>query len=80
MIKDLARGHVVFEFEGKTATVHGEAYLRGHGSPDFVIYANSFSNWDPPHQEEPLDADTKERLLLALVAAFSERGMTSVVE
>jgi hypothetical protein len=80
MIKSLTRGTVVFEFEGKTATLQGEGYLRGHGSPDWVIYANSLVGWDVPHQREVLDDDVKTRLLAALLAAFRARGMTAVVE
>jgi Immunity protein 74 len=51
MLEILTRGSVVFEFEGKTVTLQGEGYLRGHGSPDWVIYENSLVGWDPPPRE-----------------------------
>ena len=80
MIKKLSRGSVTFEFEGRTATLQGEAYLRGFGSPDFIVYANSLTQWDPPHQAETLDEATKARVLDALLAAFQARGMAALVE
>jgi hypothetical protein len=80
MIKNLTRGSVVFQFEGKTIMLQGEGYLRGHGSPDFVVYENSVVNWEPPHETEPIDDATKRRLLAALLDSFRESGMTATVE
>jgi hypothetical protein len=80
MIKNITRGTVVFEFEGKTITLQGEAYLRGHGSPDFVVYENSAISWDPPHETEPVDDPTKVRLLAALLESFRDGGMTAILE
>jgi hypothetical protein len=80
MIKELARGHVDIEFEGKRATIQGEAYLRGYGSPDFVIYENTFLSWSSPDEHEPLDDGTKRRVLSALVATFKDQGLTAIVE
>jgi Immunity protein 74 len=80
MIKKLSRGSVTFEFEGRTATLQGEAYLRGFGSPDFVVYANSLLQWDPPHEAEMLDGATKARLFDALLVAFQARGMSAEIE
>ena len=80
MIKALGRGSVVVEFEGRTAVIRGEAYLRGRGSPDFVMYESSLSSWEAPHHLEPIDAQTKKRLLTDLIEAFRERGIAAVVE
>lgn len=80
MIKNMTRGLVEFEFEGKTAIIHGEAYLPGYGSPDFVAYENSITRWEPPHENEPFDDAIKKRLFAALVAAFHEKKWTIVVE
>ena len=80
MIKQLSRGTIVFEFEGKTVTLQGEGLLRGHGSPDYVIYRNSLIRWDPPHEREPLDDATQQRLLDALLRSFADRDMTAEVE
>jgi hypothetical protein len=70
MIKNLTRDCVVFEFEGKTAAIQGEAYLRGYGSPDFVIYEKSITHWDPPHQWTVIDEQTVKTAILCASGCF----------
>jgi hypothetical protein len=81
MIISVTRAQIVFGFDGKIGVVEGEAYLRGHGTPDFIVYANTLQKWNPPHEAELLDDDMRRRTLDALVAAMSsERKMTVEVE
>lgn len=42
---EIARGHVVLEAYCKSIKIYDEALLRGHGSPDFVVYSNSIGRW-----------------------------------
>jgi hypothetical protein len=80
MIIDITRGHVVFEFAGKRLTIQGEAYLPGHGSPDFVIYRNSIRRWDPPDHEHLIDTETREDILQALAREMRDSGMKVEIE
>lgn len=80
MILEITRSHVRLLIDGRTVTVGGEAYLRGYGSPDFVAYANSFDNWDPPFDGETIDGLTKQRILNAIVGELAARGMTCEIE
>lgn len=75
MIKDVTRGHIEFEFEGRLVTVPGEALLPGHGSPDFVVFSKMLTGWDPPYDGVAMDEATKARLLDALVSEMSAAGM-----
>ncbi|MBZ2209932.1 Imm74 family immunity protein [Massilia soli] len=34
--------------DNKTVKVSGESFLRGHGSPDFIIDIGSIKKWDAP--------------------------------
>ena len=80
MIKRVTPAEIVFEFEGKTGVVDGEALMPG-SSPDFVIYARSFEKWEPPHDGELLDDDIKKKVLETVVAAMmSERKITVEVD
>jgi hypothetical protein len=79
-IKNITRGYVEFEHQGRTAIIEGEGLLRGHGSPDFVLYSNTFNQWEAPHAAETISDETKQTLLADLLKAFAERGMTAEIE
>jgi hypothetical protein len=80
MILDITRGHIRVSLAGKTASVGGEGYARGHGNPDFVIYRNTILAWDPPNQSEWIDEATKDLILADIIAGLVDRGMTVEVE
>ena len=80
MIVHIARGHIVLEFEGKQVTIRGEAFLPGHGSPDFIVYSNSIHRWDPPNDDEAIDEATKKRILDALIQEMKRRNMIVEIE
>ena len=81
MILEISRGRVRAQIGVKTATVEGEGYLKGHGSPDFVLYRNSIRTWDPPHDPDVIDDATRESILSTIKAEMqSEKGMTVEVE
>lgn len=80
MIRSVARGHVVFEFGGKTATIPGEALLPGHGSPDFVIYGDLFTSWDPPDDGVQISAKERELVLEALEREMRNEGYRVEIE
>jgi hypothetical protein len=59
--------------------VYGEAFLRGYGSPDFVLYQNSIKKWEPPDDREVTPAE-KERLIQFIKDEFSRRKMFLEIE
>jgi len=79
-IKNITRGHVEFEHDGRTAIIEGEGLLRGHGSPDFVLYSNTLKQWEAPHTAEAISDETKQTLLADLLKAFAQKGMTAEIE
>ncbi|MDP9033560.1 MAG: Imm74 family immunity protein [Myxococcota bacterium] len=80
MIKNITRGYVDIEIDGKLARIGGEAYHRGYGSPDFVLYANSLERWEPPHNTVRLDDAARDAILNRAAKEMRERGMTVEIE
>ena len=64
----------------KSVTIYGEAFLRGYGSPDFVLYQNSIENWDAPNDQEKLTSAEKEDLIQFLKSEFRRRKMVLEIE
>ncbi len=80
MIKNITRGHVDIEIDGKWARIYGEAYLPGYGSPGFVLYANSLERWEPPHNTARLDDAARDAILNRAAEEMRARGMTVEIE
>lgn len=76
---DVARGHVRVRVGRRAATLQGEAFLPGHGSPDFELLPASFRHWDAPHDTEVLGDAERERVVAGAAAALRARGMAVVV-
>jgi len=70
-----ARGHLKVRVDDRVATIYGEAFLRGHGSPDFLVYSNSLEKWDEPHARENLSEIDKNRIFAFLRDEFLRNGM-----
>jgi hypothetical protein len=66
--------------DDRIARLQGEAFLRGHGSPDFVVYSNKLKAWEPPHDAEMLDPTMKMRILDTVKREMAEKGMTVAIE
>ena len=77
---ELARGHLRVRDGAKCVTVFGEAFLRGYGSPDFVLYQNSIEKWDAPNDRENVTSAEKERLVQFLKEEFTRRKMFLEIE
>jgi hypothetical protein len=81
MILEISRSRVRAEIGGKTVTIEGEGYLKGYGSPDFVMYKNSLQRWDPPDDGETIDEAMRQTILNGVKAEMeSEKGMTVEIE
>jgi hypothetical protein len=77
---EIARGHIVLEAYGKSIKIYGEVLLRGHGSPDFVVYSNSIDRWDLPDDHGKIPDAVKNEILEFLQAEFLKRNMTIEIE
>jgi hypothetical protein len=79
-LSELARGHLRVNDGAKSVTVYGEAFLRGYGSPDFVLYQNSIEKWDAPNDQENVTPAEKEQLIVFLKEEFVRRKMLLEIE
>ncbi len=77
---DIYRGHISIEAYGKAIKIYGEALLRGHGSPDFVVYSNSIERWDFPDNQEKVPDSVKNEIFLFLQTEFLKRNLTLAIE
>ena len=77
---ETTRGHLRVRDGERTATIYGEAFLRGHGSPDFLVYSNSLDKWDPPNDVEKIPDETKKKILQFLREEFMRKNMTLEIE
>ena len=79
-IIEMTPSHIRLRFEDKSVTIEGEAYARGYGNPDFVVYKNSIQRWDPPFDGVLIDEDTKDKILAELTAEMSKEKITIEIE
>ena len=80
ILTKLTRSAILFDLGGQACTMEGEAYLRGHGSPDFVAYLSSLSEIGPPKKQMQLSEGELEGLKAGLVNAMAQRKMPLVFE
>lgn len=73
---EIARGHVRVKDGVKSVTIYGEALLREHGSPDFVLYKNSINKWDTPNNQQGLTPVEKQQVIHFLKEEFSRRKIS----
>lgn len=77
---EISRGHLKVRDGDRIVTIYGEAFLRGHGSPDFVVYSNTIEKWDAPFQEEVVSKEKKEEILRFIREEFERKQMTVEIE
>lgn len=77
---ETARGHLKIRDGAHIATIYGEAFLSGYGSPDFLVYSTSIDKWDPPNGQEKISRATKEELLQFLRQEFVRKKMILEIE
>jgi len=76
MILDVQRGHIKVGLKGRTATIGGETFLPGFGSPSFVANLESLQLWDPPFETEEISAEDKSAIIAGVRKEFEEKNMT----
>ena len=77
IITNRGRGNIQLEVDGRAIQIPGEAFLRGHGSPDFLVYVSDVVQWD---DGEKLTNETREQVLQALLEVAKERGIVLELE
>jgi hypothetical protein len=75
-LAETARGHLPVADGAKSVTIYGEAFLKGYGSPDFVLYQNSIDKWDIPDDQQDVTAAEKEQLIQFLKEELFRRKMS----
>jgi hypothetical protein len=80
MIKRMTRSEIVFELDGRTATIQGEALVPEPGQPSFVIYADSLKSWDAESRGLPMTAIERRQVLQGTMDALRARGTPFEVE
>ena len=79
MIREIARGHIILETEGGVVQILGEAFLPGHGSPDFLVYENSIKEWSEP-KKKVITPDVKKLILNQLMKDAKVRNLNIEIE
>lgn len=73
----LTRSTLQLTVDGRSVTVGGEAYVPGHGSPDFVVYSNTIKKWD---DGAPIDDLDRKRILAEIVQGALDQELTIEIE
>jgi hypothetical protein len=71
------RSSITLEVDGRPVVLDAEAFLRGHGSPDFVVYSSSMLTWA---DGSAINSGDKERILEELRRSAAEKGWTIEIE
>jgi hypothetical protein len=69
------RGLVIFELEGRTVRVEGEALLEHN--PDFLVFPRTVKHWE---DGTPIDDVERHRILNLLTEEAARRGWRFEVE
>ncbi len=80
MIIEITRSYIRMQVGDKTVTIEGEAYIPGHGSPDFVVYESSIRKWDPPNEKIEIDKSSKKKILKLLKSEMKRKNISFEVE
>jgi hypothetical protein len=80
MIKRMTRSEIVFELDGRTATIQGEALVPEPGQPSFIIYADSLKSWDEGSRDRQMTAEDRRRVLHGAMEALRDRGTPFEIE
>ena len=80
MIKRITPSKIIAQFEDKTITIEGEAIPPGDGSPNYIIYSNSISGWDPPHHGMEFTNADKDLVVAGLKRDLDQRNISFVIE
>ena len=79
-LANITRGRIILKEHSKTITIYGEAFIRGHGSPDFVVYSDTILRWDSPKDDAEISVQQKNEIIKFLRSEFIRRKMIVEIE
>jgi hypothetical protein len=68
------------ECDGKSAKLHGESFVRGMGSPDFVIDIGSPSFWETATGKVEIEAAERREIQTAVCEILRARGWSIEID
>lgn len=66
--------------DGRELSLHGESFIQGMGSPDFVIYKSSVKNWRNSNSDVILSESMKDEIIKVVIDELTEQGWKIEVE
>jgi hypothetical protein len=78
-ILETSRGSIRVQVGDKSAWVAGEVFGKSPGSPDFQIYADSITTWDPPHENQSITPEEREAIIQEVCEYLRQLGRIPVV-
>ncbi len=64
----------------RTIKVCGESFMRGFGSPDFIIDVSSIRHWDVPNQAVAVTDDERKMIVQYLLDELTRRNWAVTAE
>jgi Immunity protein 74 len=72
--------YIDYQFGDKSIRIDGEALVPTPGQPDYVIYAFSIRQWNPPHDSIAMTSSDKKMVLEEVTRDLRARGTVVDVE
>lgn len=79
---EIHRGHLKVQVNDKVATIYGEGLLPVNGSlpANYLLYLNTFKNWNAPFEHLDIDEKAKKEIIAFLNVEGTKRGWHFIIE
>ena len=71
---------IILQVDGKTLKVLGESFVRGYGSPDFIIDVASIKFWEKPHDAISITKEESDYIVQYLLDELRRRNWDVIAE
>ncbi len=78
VITPIGQGHIRFQYGHRMGTFSGE--MMSSGTPDYILYRNTFERWDSPHDGEVVDEATRVKMLEDVISECAKKGWAMEVQ
>ncbi len=65
---------ITVKVDDKTVKVFGESFVRGFGSPDFIIDISSIKKWDAPYDDAIVTEEERQIIVQYLLEELTRRN------
>lgn len=79
-ILQAAPNSITLQVDGKMLKVFGESFVRGYGSPDFVIDVASIRFWEKPHDAISVTKEEADYIVQYLLDELGRRNWNVIAE